>query len=225
MLDHLLIDDALEPVAAPVNATDKKAFPALGALDPADFFDAQVKTADIIALFDDEDSDPTPELQRNAAAAAFMEMTNGASLQDTRAKLAKLKVPRAVRHLVGMLTAYEWEFVDQAKALRGYAVAQILEETKHPDAKIRLRALEMLGKVTEVALFTERVEVKNSGLSDDELDAKLREKLRLFMNATDAVAKTTETVDDVMPVLRPITAALVDESAPDKRFHPPEDTK
>lgn len=225
MLDHLLTDDALEPAVAPVNAKDAKAFPALGTLDPADFFDAQVKTADIISLFDDEDSDPTPELQRNAAAAAFMEMTNGANLQETRARLAKLKVPRAVRHLVGMLTAYEWEFVDQAKELRGYAVAQILEETRHPDAKIRLRALEMLGKVTEVALFTDRVEVKNANLSDDELDAKLREKLRLFMNATDAVTKTTEPVEDILPVLRPVTVALTDASTPDKCFHPPEDTK
>lgn len=223
MLEHLLTDDALEPAVAPV---DPKAFPALGTLDPAAFFDAQVKTADLIALFDDEENDPTPELQRNAAAAAFMEMTNGVNLQETRAKLAKLKVPRAVRHLVGMLTAYEWEFIDQAKELRGYAVAQILEETKHPDAKIRLRALEMLGKVTEVALFTDRVEVKNAGLSDEELDERLREKLRNFMNATDAVTRTTETVDDILPVLRPVTQAITDiPAAPELRFHPTEDSK
>lgn len=222
MLEHLLTDDAIEPAVAPVNAKD---FPALAALDPAEMFDAQVKTADIIALFDDE-ADPTPELQRSAAAEAFLEMTNGTDLKATRAKLSRLKVPRAVRHLVGMLTAYEWEFVDQARELRGYAVAQILEETKHPDAKIRLRALEMLGKVTEVALFTDRVEVKNAGMTDAELDEALREKLRNFINATDAVTKTTETVDDIIPVLRPVTQAITNSpSAPELRFHPPEDPK
>ena len=82
-----------------------------------------------------------------------------------------------MQHLVGMLTAYDWAFVEQAKELRGYAVAQILEEVKHPDARIRLKALDMLGKVTEVALFTERVEVKKAQMSDVELETRIKEKL------------------------------------------------
>jgi hypothetical protein len=209
MLEHLIDHEEIVPTVSNVSERD---VPDLDKTLPADFLDAQVKTADLIALFDDEDASPVPALQRDAAAKAFMEMTNGSNLQDTRAKLMKLKVPRAVRHLVGMLTAYEWEFVDQAKELRGYAVAQILEETKHFDAKIRLRALEMLGKVTEVALFTDRVEVKNTGLSDEELDRKLREKLQRFIGATDAVAKPLDTtIDEALPVLKPITLENIQE--------------
>jgi hypothetical protein len=92
-----------------------------------------------------------------------------------------------------MLTAYDWAFVEQAKELRGYAVSQILEETKNPDARLRLRALELLGRVTEVALFTDRVEVKKTTVNDDELDAKIKEKLARFMDVTD--------VSDVSDVL------------------------
>ena len=84
-----------------------------------------------------------------------------------------------------MLTAYDWHFVEQAKEIRGYAVAQLVEETKHPDAKIRLRALELLGKVTEVALFTDRVEVKNNALSDSELDSRIKEKLERMAKIVD----------------------------------------
>ena len=73
-----------------------------------------------------------------------------------------------------MLTAYDWAFVEQAKELRGYCIAQLLEETKHPEAKIRLRAVELLGKVTEVALFTERVEVKKTTMSDHELEQEIK---------------------------------------------------
>ena len=200
MLEHLIDHEELVPTVA---AVDQRDFPALDKALPEDLIDAQVRTADLIALFDDEDD-----------SAAFMELTNGADLGETRSKLLKLKVPRAVRHLVGMLTAYEWEFVDQAKQLRGYAVAQILEETKHPDAKIRLRALEMLGKVTEIALFTDRVEVKNGNLSDEELDAKLREKLQSFIGATDAVTKPVdETIDDALPVLKPVTPDDIQEKS------------
>ena len=84
-----------------------------------------------------------------------------------------------------MLSAYDWEFIQQAKQLRGYAVAKILEECEHPTASIRLKALQMLGKVTEVGLFTDKVEVKKTDLSEAEIDAKLKEKLAKFMNVQD----------------------------------------
>jgi hypothetical protein len=46
-----------------------------------------------------------------------------------------------------MLTAYDWRFVQQAKELRGYAVAKLVEETANPNANIRLKALGLLGEV------------------------------------------------------------------------------
>jgi hypothetical protein len=101
-----------------------------------------------------------------------------------------------VRHLTGMLTAYDWEFVEQAKELRGYAVSQILEETKHPDARIRLRALELLGRVTEIALFTDRVEVKKTEMSDNELDQRIKEKLSRFMGVVDASPTDANVIDN-----------------------------
>jgi hypothetical protein len=96
-----------------------------------------------------------------------------------------------------MLTAYDWHFVEQAKEIRGYAVAQLVEETKHPDAKIRLKALELLGKVTEVALFTERVEVKKTELSDAELEDRIKDKLERMAKIID-VTDVTEV--EVKPV-------------------------
>ena len=92
------------------------------------------------------------------------------------------------------MTAYDWKFVEQAQELRGYAVSQLLEETKHPDAKIRLKALELLGKVTEVALFTERVEVKKNELSDTELEQRIKDKLAKMARIVDVtdVSEITE---------------------------------
>jgi hypothetical protein len=103
-----------------------------------------------------------------------------------------------------MLSAYDWEFVEQAKNLRGMAVAKILEETNHPDARIRLKALDMLGRVTEVALFTERIEVKKTDLSDTEIDKKIKEKLNKFMGVVDVedisdVSSVSENTDSVLP--------------------------
>ena len=110
----------------------------------------------------------------------------------------------AVRHLVGMLTAYDWEFVNQAKSLRGYAVAKILEEVENPSANIRLKALGLLGKITEVGLFTEKIEVKKTDLTEDEIDKKLKEKLAKFIgiedaDVTDATLTNIENPDDERP--------------------------
>jgi hypothetical protein len=91
-----------------------------------------------------------------------------------------------------MLTAYDWEFVQQAKQLRGMAVKKIVDETDHPDARIRLKALELLGKVTEVGLFTERVEVKKAQLEDHELDERIREKLQALQKTVEAEAVERE---------------------------------
>jgi hypothetical protein len=95
-----------------------------------------------------------------------------------------------------MLTAYDWQFVEQAQRIRGMAVAKILEETDHPDARIRLKALEMLGKVTEVGLFTERIEIKKSDLSDVELDERIKQKLDALHKTIEVEAQEVETVED-----------------------------
>jgi hypothetical protein len=84
-----------------------------------------------------------------------------------------------------MLTAYDWEFVQMAKELRGYTVAKLFEETQSPNANIRLKALGLLGKVTEVGLFTDKIEVKKTDLTDEEIDKKLKDKLAAFMGVQD----------------------------------------
>jgi hypothetical protein len=86
-----------------------------------------------------------------------------------------------------MVTAYQWKFVEQAENLRSMAVSKIVKEIEHPDARIRLKALEMLGKVTEVALFTDRIAVKSEEVTDEELDARIKEKLGRYMGAVDVV--------------------------------------
>jgi len=42
-----------------------------------------------------------------------------------------------------------------------------------------------LGKVTEVGLFTEKIEIKKTELSDAELEARIKEKLGKFAKIVD----------------------------------------
>lgn len=197
MLDHLV---NFNP---DISADDKSAVP-VEKNDPADVVSAQLQTADWLKELGAVDSDTvTTRLETEAARQAFNNIVTAKPSANTHHQLAQIKTPEAVRHLVGMLTAYDWEFVQQAKELRGYTVAKLVEETQHSNPSIRLKALGLLGKVTEVGLFTEKIEVKQTAMSEDEVERKLKEKLAKLMDVSDAdvididtkPADTQETAD------------------------------
>lgn len=154
----------------------------LASMDTPTLLGAQAGTA---ADFLSELGSPEHLLSEDAAGAArraFAAATSAElSVAEKNAAILALKVPQAVKHLSGMLTQYDWDYVEQAKEIRGYVVAQLLEESKHPDAKIRLRALQMLGNLTEVGSFTERIEVTKKDASADEIEARIRSKLSALL--------------------------------------------
>ena len=127
------------------------------------------------------DEDIDARMQRQEAREAFSAINFDPEDEKQKLALAKLKTPEAVQHLVGMLSAYDWEFVNQAKELRGYTVAKILELAEDSDKRIRLKALKMLGDVTEVGLFTTKVEVKNVNADEEEINRRLQEKLEAML--------------------------------------------
>ena len=187
MLEHLINGEFHPDV---VDAT--AAILSFEKADPATTIDAKVKTAEWLKELELDDDEIESKAEQESARKSFASLVTGQPVANTQQALANVKTPAAVQHLVGMLTAYDWAFVEQAKELRGYAVAQILEEVKHPDARIRLKALDMLGRVTEVALFTERVEVKKTEMSDTELENRIKDKLNRFMGVIDVVDITEE---------------------------------
>jgi len=181
MLDHLI---NFEPE---VHAHSGNFVP-MEKTHPSDAVDGMANTVDWLKELGAVDTDTlVSEAQSQAARTAFTNIVTAKPSEITHTSLANIKTPEAVQRLVGMLSAYDWEFVEQAKQIRGYTVAKLVEETEHPNANIRLKALGLLGKVTEVGLFTEKIEVKKTELSDTELEARIKEKLNRFMGVIDVV--------------------------------------
>lgn len=168
-------------------------FVSIAAVSSADLLSAQIATAELLdELGVTPDDQISYEAQTHAARDAFKVVIADQDSEEQKTKLLQLKTPAAVRHITGMLTAYDWEFVQMAKELRGYTVAKLFEETQSPNANIRLKALGLLGKVTEVGLFTDKIEVKKTDLTDEEIDKKLKDKLAAFMGVQDV-----EAVEDI----------------------------
>jgi hypothetical protein len=181
-LEHLVSASAADYTPELNQASD---FDPLENLTPAQTLSAQHKTSKWLESFQDDDEATLTEAQEEKTVSAF----NALTTRDPRAKerLLDLDLPEEIKAAVGMVTAYQWKFVEQAEELRSMAVSHIVKEIQHPDARIRLKALEMLGKVTEVALFTDRIAVKSEDVTDEELDARIKEKLGKYMGAVDIV--------------------------------------
>jgi hypothetical protein len=191
MLDHLVDFN-------PEVSDDLQDFTPLDKAGITDTVDAKINTNNWLKEYGSVDSEHiATALDTKAARISFANIVSAAPEEITHTALAEVKTPAAVKHLVNMLTAYDWEFIQQAKELRGYAVAKILEEVENPNASVRLKALALLGKVTEVGLFTEKIELKKTEMSNTELDQRIKDKLNKFMEVVDVLANKDADVIDL----------------------------
>ena len=100
-------------------------------------------------------------------------------------------------HLQEILSEFDKKVVQSAVQLRIYVTNKLIQESADPDPKIRIRALELLGRISDVGLFTDRTEVTINHRSTTDLEAKLKEKLQKLLGNTSATVKTDEDVIDV----------------------------
>ena len=89
--------------------------------------------------------------------------------------------------------------VQSAIQVRHLVTNKLIDETENPDPRVRIRALELLGKISDVGLFAEKSEVTITHQSTDDLRAKLREKLQKLNtaeeNTQDVVVIDGESLD------------------------------
>jgi hypothetical protein len=177
-------------------------------MDAMEVVAAQMKTTDWLGnLAAHDEALPGSPQAHDLARNAFSSLTNPDAPNDVKiTHVMALRAPPAVRHLVSMLSAYDWNFVEQAAELRGFVVAKLLEETKDNNGRIRLRALELIGKITEVAAFTERSEVVHKTENSSEIEERIRARLAAMLPPVQEVQDVE--VKDIAIVARPVKAPL-----------------
>jgi hypothetical protein len=124
------------------------------------------------------DIDPTDEDKEAAAtlAMAYAKDPEKINKQSKHSNLAKL-TPATLVQTRTILDEFGHLVAQQASEIRHLVTNKLIMETENPDARVRLKALELLGKISDVGLFTDRTEVTITHQSTDDLKAKLREKL------------------------------------------------
>ena len=129
------------------------------------------------------DIEPTKEDKDTAAALATAYAGDPAhtSKKATPTNMAKLR-PASLILTDSILTEFGQSVVTNSLHIRHLVTNKLVLETENQDAKIRLRALELLGKVSDVGLFAEKSEITVTHQSSDDLRAKLRGKLEKLVN-------------------------------------------
>jgi antitoxin component HigA of HigAB toxin-antitoxin module len=130
------------------------------------------------------DLEPTKEDMDTAAAvtAAYAEAPEKTSKKVGAKNLAMLTPPSIVL-INGILQEFGRSVAESAAQIRYTVTNKLLMETDNPDPRVRIRALELLGKISDVGLFAEKSEVTITHQTTDELRERLRMKLAKIINS------------------------------------------
>lgn len=110
-------------------------------------------------------------------------------IEAAREAFSKERLPSdmsapAMLHLEALLSEYDKELVNVHVRLRAYITNKLLLETSNPDAKVRLKALELLGKLSDVGAFTDKVQIDVRNESPEALEDAILSKLKKYMDAS-----------------------------------------
>ena len=66
--------------------------------------------------------------------------------------------------------------------MRNLVTNKLIIESENPDPRVRMRALELMGKISDVGLFAEKSEVTITHQTTDDIKDRLRGKLAKLVN-------------------------------------------
>jgi len=115
----------------------------------------------------------------------------------------KKATPGTIVHLNSILNEWDQEVLDVSRRLRNYVTNKLIIESTDPDPRIRLKALESLGKLSNVGLFSERVDVTVTHRTISDIESDLKRTLELYGGE----------VIDVTPLYAPKNLAELDLDA------------
>tara|TARA_R110000824_G_scaffold925_2_gene5396 strand:- start:645 stop:1235 length:591 start_codon:yes stop_codon:yes gene_type:complete len=155
----------------------------------------QVATATAKVLDDAGAEIPVSSQEKVEAEELFNAFTNP---QDSKTSVPgvnkSLSTPATVQHLYAMLSDYDHLVVQEAVQLRRFVTNKLIEDTGLADPRHRLKALELLGKISDVGLFTDKTIVLTKDATSEELEAKIKSKLFKILGTE----KTVLDVDEEM---------------------------
>jgi hypothetical protein len=140
--------------------------------------EAACKTAELLGL----DTTPTEQDKVEAEQMLYELAENEPKANKVLAKKAPQIRPATYGHVKSLLDEFSIRVVDNALQIRLLVTNKLLLDSNNDDPRVRIRALELLGKITDVGLFTEKSEVTINHRSTQDLTSSLRAKIQRLMH-------------------------------------------
>ena len=168
------------------------------------------------------DIGPTKE-DKDIAAALAIEYAEDPI--TTSKKMSETKVstltPASLVLTNNILQEFGRSVATSAVQIRHLVTNKLLLESENPDAKVRMRALELLGKISDVSLFAEKSEVTITHQSTDDLRAKLRQKLEKLVNPSEMLDAPVVIAGEIIDV--DVELGLTPAKTEEKPLNPEEE--
>jgi succinate dehydrogenase flavin-adding protein (antitoxin of CptAB toxin-antitoxin module) len=102
-------------------------------------------------------------------------------------------------HLEAILSEYDRDLLNVTTRLRSFVTNKLLLETVDEDPKIRIKALELLGKITNVGLFSERIDINVTHRTIEQVDQELDQMLEKYLGDVEEVEpETAQELDSLL---------------------------
>lgn len=136
---------------------------------------------------------PPTKADRKEARSLFLDNPSADKEVQTSGKALMLKA---------LLDEYDVEVIRNAAQLRSYIRLKLLELTEIGKESTQLKALELLGKLSDVQAFAEHVEINVTHKTTEELQQTLAQKLSAYMkDIVDVETKPVQTPEMIEQVL------------------------
>ena len=143
--------------------------------------------AETVTKLEDHGLDVTPDEDDKDVAAALV-TSYAQNPEKTSQKVSNTKAatltPPSIRLTNDILTEFNHSVVESSKQLRNLLTNKLIIESENPDPRVRMRALDLKGKISDVSLFAEKSDVTITHQTTDDIRERLREKLAKLVNPT-----------------------------------------
>lgn len=109
----------------------------------------------------------------------------------------QLQVPGVARKLGALLSEYDHQIIKDAQQARTFITNRLIELSTCGDVKVEIKALELLGKHSDIGIFTERSEITVTHRNSSDLESSIKDRIKRLLNAD---------VVDVEPLINQLEA-------------------
>lgn len=122
-----------------------------------------------------------------------------------------VSIPGVAKKAAQILKAYDYQAIADAIQARNFITNKLIELADCGDPRYELKALELLGKHSDIGIFTERSEITVHHTTSESLENSIKERVKRLLNAT---------VTDVTPIDDLDAQLGLPEPVPEPEPHP-----